>query len=128
MKTFVAFILFAGSAAADVIPVPSGQVVEFADLIMDAEGEVEETWRFRFIAPGIARDGGTIDTETAFVDMQALCDAFIAPALARKGVAPGQVIVSLSDRPVEFGQANPEATQFFEAFALRDGKCEWEGF
>jgi hypothetical protein len=41
---------------------------------------------------------------------------------------PQQVIISLSDTAVPFGESAPEATQFFEAFAIRDGACIWEMF
>ena len=41
---------------------------------------------------------------------------------------PAQIVISLSDRPVPFGEAAPDATQFFEAFALQDGTCIWEMF
>ena len=34
--------------------------------------------------------------------------------------------ISLSDVAVPFGQAAPEATQFFEAYSVTDGICTWE--
>ena len=40
---------------------------------------------------------------------------------------PARVIVSMSDRPTEFGAAVPEATQFFEAYRIEKGVCIWEG-
>jgi hypothetical protein len=37
-------------------------------------------------------------------------------------------VVSLSDRPVEFGVQDPDATQFFEAYTFENGDCIWEEF
>lgn len=118
----------AGALMAQQMAVPSGQPIEFVELVKDAEGTAAETWRFRFLAPQIARDGGSVSVDAALDDMQAVCDAFVAPALASSGAAPGQVIISLADRPVPFGEPAPEATQFFEAFRLQEGRCVWEGF
>ena len=36
--------------------------------------------------------------------------------LLQLGPQPSQIVISLADRPVPFGQPDPEATQFFEAF------------
>ncbi|MDH5531341.1 MAG: DUF6497 family protein, partial [Paracoccaceae bacterium] len=33
-----------------------------------------------------------------------------------------------SDRVVPFGESDPEATQYFEAFSIADGTCIWEAF
>ncbi|RMD93870.1 MAG: hypothetical protein D6811_04100 [Alphaproteobacteria bacterium] len=83
-------------------------------------------WRFRFLAPGISRAGGVVDFDTAAADMEYLCQRFALPLLPA-GETTGLIIISLADRPVEFGQPAPEATQFFEAFSVRDGRCIWEG-
>jgi Family of unknown function (DUF6497) len=34
----------------------------------------------------------------------------------------------MSDRVVPFGQTDPEATQFFEAYSLQGDTCVWEMF
>jgi len=44
------------------------------------------------------------------------------------GEMPDQIIIVLSDREVEFGVADPDATQYFEAYRPEDGACFWEGF
>ena len=48
--------------------------------------------------------------------------------LTASGPVPAQVIISLSDRAVVFGEPAPEATQFFEAYTVTDGRCQWEPF
>jgi hypothetical protein len=60
--------------------------------------------------------------------MQHLCDSYAAPRIADQGRRPDQVIISLSDVAVPFGEAAPEATQFFESFRIEEGVCVWEMF
>jgi hypothetical protein len=111
-----------------VVPVPSGQPVTWIDTVQGEPGPAGLTMRFRFLAPAIARQGGTITPEQAQADMQALCDGFALDRVPVTGPQPGQIVISLADRPVEFGAANPEATQFFEAYSIIDGACVWEVF
>ncbi|MDR0809350.1 MAG: DUF6497 family protein [Gemmobacter sp.] len=108
------------------IAVPSGQPVTLQDVIWNEMGPQGLTMRFRFIAPQIAREGGGVDFDTAAADMQALCESFALPRLAEFGPMPAQIVISLADISVPFGEAAPEATQYFEAFSIRDGACIWE--
>ena len=117
----------AGTAIDALIPVPSGQDVRLLDVIHDAPGSQGLTVRFRFLAPAIA-DGGGVDFETAAVDMQHLCDTYALPRVLGGGPMPAQIIVSLSNVAVEFGQADPAAKQFFEAYSIQDNTCIWEPF
>ncbi|MGB8814706.1 MAG: DUF6497 family protein [Paracoccaceae bacterium] len=110
------------------IAVPSGQPVTLQDVIWNAPGPEGLTLRFRFIAPQIAKDAGAIDFDTAVADMRALCDSYALPRISDLGPVPAQIIISFSDVPVAFGEAVPEATQFFEAFSVQDGVCIWEIF
>jgi len=111
--------------AGEAVPVPSGQAVSLLDVVLDDDGMAA---RFRFVAPAIAKDGGSVDFETASADMAHLCQAFALPRLVETGVAPAQIIISFSDRPVPFGEAAPEATQFFEAYRIEGDACIWEAF
>lgn len=111
------------------IAVPSGQPVTLQDVIWNEPGPDGLTARFRFIAPEIARDTGSIDFETALEDMDHLCETYALPrTLTTTGPRPVQIIVSMSDIPVEFGIITPEATQFFEAYSIAEGICQWEPF
>ena len=110
----------------DAIPVPSGQVVTLMDVIWNEQGPDGLTFRFRFLAPQISRDGGTVDYEVAAGDMMHLCKEYALPRLPNTGPVPQQIIISLSDRPVPFGETAPEATQFFEAFSFENDNCIWE--
>ena len=110
------------------IAVPSGQVVTLQETIWNAPGPEGLVTRFRFVAPAIARDGGTVDFETASADILHLCQNFALDRVVQSGPVPVQVIVSLADQVVPFGEAAPEATQFFEAFRIENGSCIWEAF
>lgn len=122
-------LCLAGSLGAEEkIEVPSGQQITFVDVVHDAPGPDGLTYRFRFLAPAIARAGGTVTAETALEDMQTLCDTYALPRVANPGPAPGQIIISLSDKPVQFGTPAPDVTQFFEAFRPDGDACIWEGF
>lgn len=128
MRWLFAVPLLVSAGWAEPATVPSGQKVEFLDLIRDVEGTAQSTWRFRFVAPRIAREGGDIPLEIALSDIDALCDGFVLERLRDAGVWPDQVIISLADRAVEFGAPAPEATQYFEAYRIDAGSCTWEGF
>ncbi|MEX3316042.1 DUF6497 family protein [Sulfitobacter sp. PS-8MA] len=113
-----------GPAAA--FDVPSGQPVELQEVLVEELGG--ETWlRFRFIAPQIAKGPDAIAYDLAAQDMAHLCDAVALPYMAEHALAGQMIVVSLADRPVAFGAADPEATQFFEAFRPKDNACIWEG-
>ncbi|WP_245972404.1 DUF6497 family protein [Rhodovulum iodosum] len=110
------------------IDVPSGQPVSLIETVWGEPGPTGLTLRFRFLAPEIARDGGAVDFETAAEDMAYLCEAYALPRLSELGARPSQIVISLSDRPLPFGTADPEATQFFEAYSPEGDRCIWEGF
>ena len=128
MTWMFAVIFAAAPVWAEPVTVPSGQTVEFLDLVRDAEGTSDTIWRFRFVAPRIARDGGDIPIDVALADIDTLCAGFVLDRLAETGESPEQIIISLSDRPVKFGASTPEATQIFEAYRIEDRACIWEGF
>lgn len=109
------------------IEVPSGQEVIWQDVVWNVPGPDGMVLRFRFIAPGIAPDGG-VEFETASADMQHLCDTFAVPRLSEFGTGPQQVVISLSATPVEFGVSAPEVVQFFDSYLVEDGQCVWEMF
>ncbi len=110
------------------IPVPSGQLVTLLDVIRDEIGPQGRVLRFRFLASDISRTDGQMSYEAAASDIYHLCQTYALPKRTAFGPEPDQIIVSMSDRPVPFGQITPEATQFFEAFTVADGACIWENF
>ena len=112
----------------DPIAVPSGQVVTLLDVITDTAGPAGLTMRFRFLAPGVAKLGGTITAEVAGADMDALCQDYALPRVANIGPQPAQIVISMSDMDVPFGESHPEATQLFNSYSIADGLCVWEMF
>jgi len=38
------------------------------------------------------------------------------------------IVISMMDRPVVFGTSDPNATQFFEAFRIKEDSCEMDIF
>lgn len=111
----------------ETIAVPSGQVVQFQEVVWGQRGVGGLTVRFRFLAPEIAREGGRINFEEAEDDMQYLCDNYALSRISDLGPRPAQVIISLANRAVEFGTADPSVTQFFEAYRIEGDACIWEG-
>jgi len=108
------------------LPVPSGQPVHLSDVLLD--NNPGELWvRFRFIAPKIGSSVGRIGYDVATKDMEHLCQTLAVPYVAQHQLEPFRVVVSLSDRPIDFGDAAPDATQFFEAYRLEQSRCIWEG-
>ncbi|MBD3662691.1 hypothetical protein H9Q16_02035 [Sulfitobacter sp. TSTF-M16] len=108
------------------VDVPSGQPVELQEVLVDNLGT--ETWlRFRFIAPRIAREWGEIGFADAEPDMVHLCETLALPYIAEYGLKGEVIVISLADRATEFGVADPDATQFFEAYRPVDNTCIWEG-
>lgn len=110
------------------IDVPSGQVITLQDVVWNAPGPAGLTLRFRFIAPGIAANGGTVTFEMASADMAWLCQNYAIPRLPNPGPQPSQIVISLSEKAVPFGDSTPDVTQFFEAYTLKDGQCVWDLF
>ncbi|SMX28984.1 hypothetical protein TRP8649_03112 [Pelagimonas phthalicica] len=119
-------ILFAGTAQADKaladpIAVPSGLEVSFHDWLDDGPAQ-----RFRFVAPGIAEGGKSF--EQVLDDMAYLCTEFALPQLQIQGGSAQQIVVTLMEKPVEFGVMTPDVTQFFESYSVENDLCIWEVF
>lgn len=125
MRSLVALILSASAVLAT--EVPSGQAVSLHEVLVD--DTASGNWlRFRFLAPQISRDSDGLNYETAAADMIHLCDALALPYIDQYALTGEVIVISLSDRETEFGQPDPDATQFFEAFRVKDGTCIWEDF
>ena len=114
--------------AGEVIAVPSGQEVTLLETVSNVPGNNGPALRFRFLAPAIARDGGSVDADAAGIDMDHLCNAFALMHLPNDDPKPAEIIISLSDRDVPLGQDDPDATQFFSSYQIEDGACVWEMF
>ena len=117
--------LLAHSACAEDLSVPSGQPVTFHEMLWDRPGG-GLIYRFRFVAPEIGQDGR--EYEDVEVDMQYLCETFALPRLAETGPQPSQIVISFSQDETEFGIANEDVIQFFEAYRVENETCILEFF
>ena len=104
---------------------PSGQSVFLREVLVDTvDGE---NWlRFRFVAPSINKGMGGVAYDSAFEDIQHLCTEIVVPYIAEYDLKSDLVVVSIADQKNEFGETNPETTQFFEAFRVKNNICIWE--
>jgi hypothetical protein len=82
--------------------------------------------RFRLLVQGLGGEGATYDDVAG--DFLWLCEQVALPALDANGWTPSEVVISLSDREVDFGTPDPEAVQFFEGFRIADGTCVPQAF
>lgn len=113
------------AAGQDRIPVPSGQEIELLDTVQNVPGPGGLTMRFRFLAPAL---GQGLDVDVALADMEALCETYALPRMPDMGPRPEQIVISLSERPVAFGDADPDTVQLFEAYRAEGGTCVPEAF
>ena len=112
---------------AEYLELPSGQQVYLQEFVYGQRGPWGLTMRYRFVAPEIGA-GGSVDFAAASSDMQYLCDTYALPRIPAIGPQPNQIIISMSDRELDFGAAAPDAVQYFEAYNIVDGACVWEPF
>lgn len=108
--------------------VPSGQSVILQDIIWNSAGPDGPVARFRFVAPAISRVKGTVDGDQVAKDLLHLCETVVLEKLAQKGPLPPNVLVSMADRAVNFGETIPEATQYFESYRIEGNLCISELF
>jgi hypothetical protein len=107
---------------------PSGLVVRLQDVVWNAPGPEGLTLRFRFVAPAIAGVEDEVRPTAASEDMLWLCQTYALPRVPATGPKPSQIVISLADRDLPFGEAAPDATQFFEAYTVTPEGCEWSVF
>ncbi len=115
----------AAFASDDLLSVPSGQSVTFQEMLWDRPGG-GLIYRYRFVTPEIGQDGR--EYEDVEGDMQYLCETFAIPRLAETGPKPSQIVISFSQEETEFGVANEDVIQFFEAYRVEDKTCILEFF
>ncbi|MEM7598884.1 MAG: DUF6497 family protein [Pseudomonadota bacterium] len=108
----------AAFAAAERVEMPSGLTGYLHEVIAD---ESAGLYRFRFVAPAFSVAAAL---EVVAADLDHLCAEIALPEVPEGG----QIIVSLADQATEFGVANPDVTQVFEAYRAENGRCMWEEF
>ena len=107
---------------------PSGLVLELTDIILDAQPDLDTVYtRFRFMVPELA-EGDVPEFEVLARDFEYLCNEFALPIVLKSADPVDRIVISYSDRPVGFGETNPDARQFFEQFGVQNGACIWENY
>ncbi|MFB2531419.1 DUF6497 family protein [Paracoccus sp. p4-l81] len=124
----------------DPIDLPSGRQVWWADSAQDNLGTAGLTHRFRFVAPWLGAGPDEAEQAALRADMTALCETFAVPRLGRPGPLPAQVVITLMQRPITFGDSDRDLVQSFEGFSLTAPEgadpsdpqtpltCQWEVF
>jgi hypothetical protein len=120
-------IVFLGLPIAAAADVPSGQETVLHEVLVDAQ-DTTTYLRFRFLAPQIAAGAGQVSFDVAGADMMHLCETLALPYMAEHALEGDKIVISLMDRITEFGQPDPEAVQYFEAFRPVDKACMWDEF
>lgn len=125
MRALIALMLLATPlAAADV---PSGQQVMLHEVLVDAQ-DTTTYLRFRFLAPQIAEGPEKVTFDVAGDDMMHLCNVLALPYIAQHSLEGDKIVITFMDRITVFGQPDPDAIQYFEAFDTEDGACMWDEF
>jgi hypothetical protein len=102
---------------------PSGQALVLWEVVWERVEATGTQAVFRFIAPAIARDGGTVDVDAAFADLDWLCATHAVPIAALPASQADTVVVTLMDRPVPRGSTDVAATQYFGVYTIENGEC-----
>ena len=112
-----------GVAAAEPgrVSLPSGLEAVLQETIHE-EGPV---LRFRYLADGF---DGAAPLDQVAADLAHLCRADAAQRAVAEGMGDARLVISLADKPSEFGRFNPDVRQVFEAYRLENGICIWEAF
>ncbi|NKB27719.1 MAG: acetolactate synthase [Rhodobacteraceae bacterium] len=122
----VFILIWLGISPAHAAPLvlPSGNSAELIEAMWDDSAGAGTDLRLRFLTPDLDPDTTFEDIE---IDLAVLCDAIALPILAETGREVGQIVISISDRPVPFGKTDLKATQHFDTFRPEDGACVWDG-
>jgi hypothetical protein len=124
MMSGLALITATTSVRAEVI-LPSGLEAALMEGFVEVQPDGVRWARFRYVMPALAEGA---DFDRVQMDFVTLCEAQALPMLNAAGEEVALVVVSLMDKPMEFGQSDPGTVQYFESFAIRDGRCIWEEF
>ncbi len=108
---------------AEAVTLPSGLEVKLHEILSDQNGEAP-SYRFRFVAPKLIESG--LSEDSRVTDMKFLCEEYAVPKLSESHKKPLEVVISMADKVGEFGIYDPEITEFFEFYRIKDNACTWE--
>jgi len=116
-------LLFSLPAQAEIV-VPSGRAMEVYSFEV-----VEQPQDRNLLFVGVLAD--PLDPQSydaAAQDMDALCKDLALPEAIvqeRQGILINEVSIRLADRPLGYGETDPDATQFMGFYEIVSGECEW---
>ena len=125
ISRFSLLALCASAAHADPVLTPSGQQATLYDVVLEPDVGIA---RFRYLTPAIDPAGQGLTHDDLVGDFIWLCETFAIPGLVAAGKSAAHVIITFSDRAVEFGASDPAATQFIEAYSVNGATCIWDEF
>jgi len=108
------------------ITVPSGQEISLVEQFLEPQDNGDLWFRLRFLTPQIGVKDHQMTYEKSQDDLLYLCQSVALKNLSDSGQAAQLIIITLMDRLVTFGSAEPSATQFFEVFRPENATCIWE--
>ncbi|WP_371155020.1 DUF6497 family protein [Jannaschia sp. 2305UL9-9] len=126
MRALFAAICLACPAQAEGLP--SGQAAVLWQVLWERVDGADTQAILRFIAPAVAREGGTIGYDAARADMDWLCTTHGLPVAALPYARSDSIVITLMDRGVPRGVTDPAASQFFALYRVVDGACVAEDF
>ncbi|MRX50072.1 hypothetical protein GI374_06315 [Paracoccus sp. S-4012] len=117
--------------AVKVDPLAESELVDPEDLdLPDFRPEDFVFAEDEFDAPlAVPADPDILLQDPVHADIAWICENWVLPRVAADTAPrPAQIIISVSDRPTEFGAVDIEAVQLFEAFSISDDgrHCIWE--
>lgn len=121
----VALLVSAAPVAAQQIAVPSGLDISLYDVILEKDAQIA---RFRFVVPAIDPAAEAKTFAEVIDDLKYVCDSVVVPALASNGWSSGEIVMSVSAKPVDFGVYDADVMQYFQPFLLDGSACVWEDF
>lgn len=116
-------LVHGAAAQEETLSLPSGLEARLQEVLTDRPGD-GLVYRFRFVAEGFVVSEAVLDLVQQ--DLAWLCETYALPRLPIIGPQPSRLVISLADKPSEFGVYDPDVTQVFEAFSAQDGTCKWE--
>lgn len=111
------------------LDLPDFRPEDFADPTAEARNDAAAAGTLEATAP-LPADPDILLQDPVHDDIVWLCNHWVLPRLAAAEPLPGQVVISLADRPTVFGEADMNAVQLFEAFSVSPDRksCIWEAW
>lgn len=119
-------LFWVGLAQAE-IQLQGGAIAAPHDILWESD-DVHDSLVVRLVVPEIARNGGSVDYDSAGPYMDRVCADIAVPTILNTESKIDRVLVVFMDQPVPRGQPMPEATQFINIYSLENGRCIWEDF